>query len=692
MVAAEAERSPAGLRGVVAEVLGVDLRGGGDARLVAALAARGPMLLFLDNLEQVEEPGPLLVGWLQAAPELRILVTSRHRLQVRPERAFELDALADADARQLFQLRSGETADDPEALSELLDRVDRIPLAIELLAAQRLLMPVDLLRTSVDEELRDLPHLHVDVPARHQSLRATLDWSWSLLDPADREVLEALGVFAGPFTTGRALAVVGRQAVRSLHTLRSASLLQLQPDGHLRLQVPVRAHAREKLLARSEADAVYRALGQDLARSTRSFRTGSLQSLAALRGDLWTLIERPLDPLLDPADMLTCAATLAWLDGYRRDHDGLAPLYARLTELAELDDPAVAGRALAEHARLASNHHRAEAATLIERARERSPEDGEVLLVAATIAGRVGQHREAVALAEAAEAAFERENDRVGAALAKSNRATTLVRSGQDALAADILESSVDALHQLGAHASATPFAINLVVALGNLGRIQERGTWLDRLDRQLDADPDPYARAIVDFEWGRHLAGQGSLRRAAELLERAQCTMRDGGAPQWYCAWALAITRGRLGQHRVARRLIDDHRAEARAAGPIALADFLRAACIVAHLAGDDTTALAEAQASIELYAQHDQGAGVAELSAWAALTLLRLGRPEEVSQLPWPDPVVGSATLVSLAELLRATGRGDGSFVAAVAALEARAADEDVLLVRGLAALVAG
>ncbi len=105
----------------------------------------------------------------------------------------------------------------------------------------------------------------------------------------------------------------------------------------------------------------------------------------------------------------------------------------------------------------------------------------------------------------------------------------------------------------------------------------------------------------------------------------------------------------------------------------------------IVAHLAGDDTTALAEAQASIELYAQHDQGAGVAELSAWAALTLLRLGRPEEVSQLPWPDPVVGSTTLQAVAARLRVATEND---LPSFADLEADAADEDVLLVRGLVA----
>src|SRR5690606_13193393 len=113
-------------------------------QLVRALAARGPTLLVLDNFEGLVPAGlELLDAWLDGATTLQILATSRVRLGVAGETVFEIGPLAHDDAKRLYETRARAAwADRPAepgdeaAIADLVERLDRIPLAIELAAAR----------------------------------------------------------------------------------------------------------------------------------------------------------------------------------------------------------------------------------------------------------------------------------------------------------------------------------------------------------------------------------------------------------------------------------------------------------------------------------------------------------------------------------------------------------------------------
>lgn len=270
-VSCEAATSGDDLVLAVAMALRVPLaRSAGDVAVLGrALRARGRALLVLDNLEQLVDVLPGTLGrWLDAAPELTVVATSRVRLGLRGEERLPLGPMLAGDALAFFDDRA--RAADPELrlpaadrdlLARLLARVDHHPLTISLLAARcALLSPVELLRR-LDRELDGLDGGPRDAPARHQSLQATLRWSLALLDPPAQAALAACGAFAGGFDLDAAEAVLafGPDApapTRLLTALREASLIERDrlPDGRARysLLTVVQRFARRLLAARAD--------------------------------------------------------------------------------------------------------------------------------------------------------------------------------------------------------------------------------------------------------------------------------------------------------------------------------------------------------------------------------------------------------------------------------------------------------
>ena len=202
----------------LAAALGV--RPEGTAPLLDLLADRlqgRRVLLVLDNFEQVLGAAPGLASLLAACPEVTVLVTSRTVLRLRGEREVPVAPLAEAAAVELFVARAREVRPDfrltgptATAVSQLVRRLDGIPLALELAAAQlRMLTPAVLVRRLGDRLDRslDLAAGPVDLPRRQRTLRATVEWSHSLLDEAERALLARLSVFAGAWTLEGAEAV-----------------------------------------------------------------------------------------------------------------------------------------------------------------------------------------------------------------------------------------------------------------------------------------------------------------------------------------------------------------------------------------------------------------------------------------------------------------------------------------------------
>ncbi len=253
-------RDAGGLVATVAASLGLDRLDGGAQQRIArvgdALAGRGATVLVLDNFEQIAEVAAcVLEPWLDSAPGLRCLVTSRRRLAVRGERLLPVGPLDDAAGRALFADRAGALSageaytQEPEAVAELVRRLDGAPLAIELAAARaNVLRPSEMLPL-LAARFRLLSSPWSARTERHRTLRATLDWSWDLLQPWEKAALAQCAAFAGGFTLAAADSVVDLSdhadapwVVGAVQRLLDQSWLARTGEGRFHLLESIRAY------------------------------------------------------------------------------------------------------------------------------------------------------------------------------------------------------------------------------------------------------------------------------------------------------------------------------------------------------------------------------------------------------------------------------------------------------------------
>jgi predicted ATPase len=176
------------------------------------------LLLLLDNFEQVAGAAPLLVELLQACPDLNILVTSRAVLHVTGEHEFpvpplglpdlahlpESEALGQYPAIALFVQRSRALKPDfqltqanARSIAEICTRLDGLPLAIELAAARIKLLSPQALLARLSQRLQVLTSGARNLPARQQTLRKTIAWSYNLLDGQEQRLFRCLSIFVG---------------------------------------------------------------------------------------------------------------------------------------------------------------------------------------------------------------------------------------------------------------------------------------------------------------------------------------------------------------------------------------------------------------------------------------------------------------------------------------------------------------
>jgi len=183
------------------------------AVLAPALALRGRVLLVLDHVEAVLEAAAAVCSKLvAAATTLQVVVVSRVPLRMTAEVVVRLGPLVDAAAASLFRSRAGSEAldgyGDDRALAGVLDRLDGLPHAIEMASAWAGLLKPAELEGQLENQIRLLVDDRSERPARHDSLRASVALSWSLIDEASREVLSQCAVFSGAFDVEAAAAVV----------------------------------------------------------------------------------------------------------------------------------------------------------------------------------------------------------------------------------------------------------------------------------------------------------------------------------------------------------------------------------------------------------------------------------------------------------------------------------------------------
>lgn len=319
----------------LAQALGVRERGGQPLpeRLKDYLRDQR-VLLLLDNLEQLLDAAPLLAALLAAAPQLKLLITSREHLHLRGEKVIPVPPLALPElgklvspeqltqypAVKLFIERATDANPDfhvteanAPAVVEICAQLDGLPLAIELAAARLRLLPPEALLARLSSRLALLTGGQRDLPARQRTLRQTITWSYELLSAAEQTLFRRLGVFVGgcpleavaavclppgagePAALDALAALVDQSLLRQvagptgavrhtmLETLREYALEQLDASGE---GAAIRSrHAAYYLALAVEAEPLMRGLGQ------RQWQTRLERELDNIRAALQHLID-----------------------------------------------------------------------------------------------------------------------------------------------------------------------------------------------------------------------------------------------------------------------------------------------------------------------------------------------------------------------------------------------------------------
>jgi predicted ATPase/DNA-binding CsgD family transcriptional regulator len=237
------------------------------------------MLLVLDNFEQVASAAPLLAASIGVCPHLTILVTSRAALHVSCEREFpvqpllvpdrtqslSVESLARYAATELFLDRARAvvpnfqvTDRNTPIVAEICRRLDGLPLAIELAAPRLKVLSPEAILARLDHRLSLLTGGPRDAPARLQTLRDAIAWSYDLLSPDDQRLFRELAVFSGGWTLEAAEAICssGADVLDRFSVLVDHSLVHRieQPDGSVRFGMleTIREYASERLAATDE--------------------------------------------------------------------------------------------------------------------------------------------------------------------------------------------------------------------------------------------------------------------------------------------------------------------------------------------------------------------------------------------------------------------------------------------------------
>jgi predicted ATPase/class 3 adenylate cyclase len=297
------------------------------------------VLLLLDNFEHLLAGSEVVSDLLAAAPRLTVLVTSRSTLNLYGEQEFAVPPLAlpepgaHADLARLSQYEAVAlfidraraarpafeiTDESAREVAEICVRLDGLPLAIELAASRiRILGPAEIL-TRLREHLSVLATGSTNVPIRQRTLRAAIDWSYQLLEPAEQALFARLAVFAGGCTLEAAEAVcnlseeLGLETIDGIATLVDQSLLRQTADdveSRFGMLETIREYGRDRLEALGSADQI----GD---RHLRYFR------------DLAQIGER----------QFLGTDQARWLDRFEREHDNVRVALGRAVDHRYADD------------------------------------------------------------------------------------------------------------------------------------------------------------------------------------------------------------------------------------------------------------------------------------------------------------------------------------------------------------------
>jgi predicted ATPase/DNA-binding SARP family transcriptional activator len=321
----------------LADILGLKLQGQEEPfKQVLKLIGDQNLLLVLDNFEHLLEGATLLSDMLHHCPNLKLLVTSRERLNLAEEWVLPIGGLAlpdatthvseatDYDAVSLFAERAKRVQASFEITQEELPSVLKIcrlvqglPLGLELAAVWVRTMTCEEIASEIEASLDFLSSSARNVDERHSSLRATLDYSWKLLTEKEQEVLKKLSVFQNGASREAATVVAGANGA-VLAALIDKSLLYMSTRSRYSFHPLVAQYAREKLAQQSEQEK------QTKAKHAAFFLALAEAAEAQLRG----------------------AGQKEWLEKLETDHDNLRSALAWSLQIHETETGLRLGNAL----------------------------------------------------------------------------------------------------------------------------------------------------------------------------------------------------------------------------------------------------------------------------------------------------------------------------------------------------------
>jgi predicted ATPase/DNA-binding SARP family transcriptional activator/Tfp pilus assembly protein PilF len=267
---------PAVIPTAIAEAAGLSLQGtlGADRQLVDYLRFK-KMLLVVDNVEHLIPKVQLFSHLLQQAPGIQMLATSRQPLHLYGEQTYTLLGLPTPPITASLALNTPEVVQifvqgaqrtmpafrpqqqDLAEICQICRLVDGLPLGIELAATWVRHLSCAEINSELQRDLGSLVNPHVDVPERHRSLDAVIQYSWDLLAPKEKAALRALSVFRGGCDRQAALQVA-KTDLNTLAQLVDKSLLNRADDGRYGMHEVVRQFAHEQLLSAEQATEVQR--------------------------------------------------------------------------------------------------------------------------------------------------------------------------------------------------------------------------------------------------------------------------------------------------------------------------------------------------------------------------------------------------------------------------------------------------
>ena len=492
------------------------------------------LLLVLDNFEQLVSAAAVVAELLAAAPQLKILTSSRIALNLQGEREYlvpplelpqaehesTLEHLLERESITLFVGRAQAVhpnfalnKDNASDVAEICRRLDGLPLALELAAARVKLLPPRAILTRLDDKLKLLTGGARDLPTRHQTLRNTLEWSYDLLNQDEKILYARLGVFVGGFTLEAVEAVCNQDGrldiLESLTSLVNNSLLRQEEtaDGEPRFGMleTIRAYAVERLVERGEMEVL------------RAQHAGYFSNLIASQA----LLE------------LYSAKALYWLDWLEREHDNVRATlnwYLADRDSAELLATLVFALTWFWYRRgyFSEGRRWAERALASPALKPGGPAHALALGSNGLLAIWQGEQQIGLAHLQESLAIWQRLEDKPWLAPILLANGIALINMGRDSAALPFMQKALAIFEE----ANQPYFRVFTLVHLGNaelgLGNTDQARAWLEKAQPEADAIGDSWLLSFALNNLGEVARTLGQYDRARTYYEQSESLLRS--------------------------------------------------------------------------------------------------------------------------------------------------------------------